>query len=781
MSADERNRPSRSRPPRGPGIARPPAKNQGDAGDADGIRPERWIETPGPPARSASARPPDADAVEAIVRAEHGDPFAFLGPHQVAPDLWVIRAMLPEARAASVERDGDRIAMEQQHEAGLFVARLTSASRPTYRLRIETGDGIVLREDPYRFESFLRNEDLGGLREVGGNTVYCRLGAHRKTLDGVAGFGFAVWAPNARRVSVVGDFNDWDGRRHPMRLRHEGGVWELFVPGLDAGARYKFEIKGADGGLHLKADPVAFASERPPATASVLHGEPEFEWRNEAWMARRGAGDPRKAPMSVYECHLGSWARVPGEGHRYLTYREMAERLVPYVKDLGFTHIELLPITEFPFDGSWGYQPVSLFAPTSRFGSPEDFCALVEAAHEAGIGLILDWVPGHFPNDSHGLGLFDGTHLYEHADPRQGFHQDWGTYIYNYGRQEVTAFLIANARFWLERYRLDGLRVDAVASMLYLDYSRKAGQWVPNRYGGNENLDAIDFLRRMNEVAYSSAPGVVTVAEESTAWPGVSHPTYTGGLGFGFKWNMGWMHDTLRYMAKDPIHRRHHHHDLTFGLLYAFTENFILPLSHDEVVHGKGSLLGKMPGDRWQRFANLRAYFAFMWGHPGKKLLFMGGEFGQEREWNHDHSLDWHLLEDPMHRGLCDLVRDLNKAYRGVPALHERDCEAGGFEWIVSDDDDNSVIAWLRRGDDDGRPVVVVANFTPVPRPAYRLGVPLPGFYKEIVNTDAAGYGGANVGNLGGLWAEGGESHGRPFSITLTVPPLATVYLERQA
>jgi 1,4-alpha-glucan branching enzyme len=782
MSADGSNKSSRSRPSRGPGIARP-ARGESDAGEATSLRPERRDE---PPVPRASARPesapPDADAgaIEAIVRAEHGDPFAFLGPHQVGPDLWVIRAMLPEARAAFVEHGDKHVPMERRHEAGLFVARLEGAFRPTYRLRLETADGTVLREDPYRFESFLRGEDLGGLREVGGDTVYCRLGAHRKTLDGVAGFGFAVWAPNAHRVSVVGDFNDWDGRRHPMRLRHDGGVWELFVPGLEAGARYKFEVKGADGGLHLKADPVAFAAERPPATASVLHGEPDFEWRNEAWMARRGAGDPRKAPISVYECHLGSWARVPGEGHRYLTYRELAERLVPYVKDMGFTHIELLPITEFPFDGSWGYQPVSLFAPTSRFGGPEDFCAFVETAHEAGIGIILDWVPGHFPNDPHGLGLFDGTHLYEHADPRQGFHQDWGTYIYNYGRQEVTAFLIANARFWLERYRLDGLRVDAVASMLYLDYSRNAGQWVPNRYGGNENLDAIDFLRRMNEVAYSSSPGVVTVAEESTAWPGVSHPTYTGGLGFGFKWNMGWMHDTLRYMAKDPIHRRHHHHDLTFGLLYAFTENFILPLSHDEVVHGKGSLLGKMPGDRWQRFANLRAYFAFMWGHPGKKLLFMGGEFGQEREWNHDHSLDWHLLDDPMHRGLQDLVRDLNKAYRGIPALHERDCEAGGFEWIVSDDDDNSVIAWLRRGDDPERVVVVVANFTPVPRPAYRLGVPLPGLYKEILNTDAAGYGGGNVGNLGGVWAESSESHGRPSSITLTVPPLATVYLERQ-
>jgi 1,4-alpha-glucan branching enzyme len=716
-------------------------------------------------------------AVAALVAAEHGDPFALLGLHEVAPGLWEVRAFLPEARAAFVETDGASVPMERRHDAGFFVARLEGHYRPTYRLRLEIGEHSLTREDPYRFGTCLNDQDVAALRDVGGDAVYRKLGAQMATLEGVAGFNFAVWAPNARRVSVVGDFNDWDGRRHPMRLRHSGGIWELFVPGLEAGARYKYEIKGADGGLHLRADPVAFAAERPPATASVLHGQPDFAWRNEEWLERRSAKDPRKAPISVYECHLGSWMRA--EGNRYLSYHELAEKLIPYVRDMGFSHIELLPITEFPFDGSWGYQPVSLFAPTSRFGSPEDFCALVEAAHEAGIGLILDWVPGHFPNDPHGLGYFDGTHLYEHADPRQGYHQDWGTYIYNYGRQEVAAFLVGNARFWLERYRLDGLRVDAVASMLYLDYSRKHGEWVPNRYGGNENLDAIDFLRRMNEVAYRSAPGVITVAEESTAWPGVSHPTYTGGLGFGFKWNMGWMHDTLRYISKDPIHRRYHHHDLTFGLLYAFTENFILPLSHDEVVHGKGSILGKMPGDRWRRFANLRAYYGFMWGHPGKKLLFMGGEFGQEREWNHDYSLDWHLLDDPFHRGVKDLLRDLNRAYRELPALHQRDCEAGGFQWLVSDDADNSVIAWARFGDEPGRVAVVISNFTPVPRAGYHLGVPLPGHYREAINTDAAIYGGSNVGNMGGVTAIDEEAHGRSHSIYVTLPPLGTLILER--
>jgi 1,4-alpha-glucan branching enzyme len=566
-----------------------------------------------------------------------------------------------------------------------------------------------------------------------------------------------------------------------MRLRHGLGVWELFIPDLQPGQSYKFEIKGPDGSLlPQRADPVAFAAERPPATGSVLNGLPELEWGDRAWLDSRTAHDPRKRPMSVYECHLGSWARVPEEGDRFLTYKELADRLVPYVKELGFTHIELLPITEFPFDGSWGYQPVSLFAPTSRFGSPQDFAAFVEAAHEAGIGIILDWVPGHFPNDAHGLGYFDGTHLYEHADPRQGYHQDWGTYIYNYGRQEVCAFLVANARFWLEHYHLDGLRVDAVASMLYLDYSRKHGEWVPNRFGGNENLEAIDFLRRMNETVYGNSPGTITIAEESTAWPGVSHPTYTGGLGFGFKWNMGWMHDTLRFISKDPVHRRYHHHDLTFGLLYAFTENFVLPLSHDEVVHGKGSLLGKMPGDQWQRFANLRAYFGFMWGHPGKKLLFMGGEIAQEREWNHDASLDWHLLENPYHRGVQSLIRDLNRLYADTPALYERDAEAAGFQWLVSDDAENSVIAWARRGENADQIVVVVSNFTPVPREGYRLGVPLPGHYREALNTDAEIYGGGNVGNLGGVTAEETASHGQPCSISLTIPPLGTVFLIRE-
>src|SRR3954469_20252227 len=725
-----------------------------------------------------------ADAVKAIVNAQHGDPFAVLGPHKVASGLWEVRALRPDARGVTLLLDGgagEALPMERRHTAGLFVIRFPARSRPDYRLRIENAGGVSVQDDPYRFGPVLRAADLDRVRHVGSDAVYHALGAQRALVEGVPGFVFALWAPNARRVSIVGDFNGWDGRRHPMRLRHEFGVWELFVPGLEAGGRYKFEVLGADGALlPLKADPVAFAAERPPATASILHGPPRPEWRDAAWMEARPR-DLRHAPFSIYECHLGSWARVPGEGNRYLTYRELAERLIPYVKDLGFTHIELLPITEYPFDGSWGYQTISLFAPTSRFGTPEDFAAFVEAAHAAGIGLILDWVPGHFPLDAHGFGRFDGTHLYEHADPRQGFHQDWGTYIYNFGRQEVAAFLVANARFWCERYHLDGLRVDAVASMLYLDYSRRPGEWIPNRYGGNENLEAIDFLRRMNETVYAASPGVVTIAEESTAWPGVSHPTYTGGLGFGFKWNMGWMHDTLRFISKDPIHRRYHHHDLTFGLLYAFSENFILPLSHDEVVHGKGSLLGKMPGDRWQRFANLRAYYGFMWGHPGKKLLFMGGEFGQEREWNHDHSLDWHLLEDPLHRGVKDLVRDLNRAYRDLPALHERDCEAGGFQWLVSDDADNSVIAWARFGTDPGRVAIVISNFTPVPRAGYHLGVPLPGHYREVVNTDAAPYGGSNVGNMGGVTAVAEEAHGRPQSIFVTLPPLATIILDRQA
>jgi 1,4-alpha-glucan branching enzyme len=729
--------------------------------------------------QSVKSRSVEPHSVSDIIAS--GDPFSVLGPHEVSPGLWKVRAILPGAESAAVvDRDGENVlvAMEQRHPEGYFVGTFQSTERPDYRLRIEWPSCAEIRHDPYSFGTFLSHDDLMRLRDPGSDAVYTKLGAHHRDLGGIQGYLFAIWAPNARRISIVGDFNGWDGRCHPMRRLHDAGVWELFIPDLAAGQRYKFEIVGLHGNLLAqKADPIAFTAEHPPATASILKGAPDFEWRDEEWMRARAAENHLKAPMSIYECHLGSWARVPEEGNRYLTYRELAVRLIPYVKNLGFTHIELLPITEYPFDGSWGYQPISLYAPTSRFGGPEDFAAFVEAAHAAGIGIILDWVPAHFPNDPHGLSYLDGTHLYEHADPRLGFHQDWGTYIYNYERQEVVTFLVANARFWLERYHLDGLRVDAVASMLYLDYSRKPDEWIPNRYGGNENLGAIDFLRRMNEVAYATAPGAMTIAEESTAWPGVSHPTYTGGLGFGFKWNMGWMHDTLRYISKDPVFRRHHHHDLTFGLLYGFSENFILPLSHDEVVHGKGSLIRKMPGDQWQRFANLRAYFGFMWGHPGKKLLFMGGEFAQEQEWNHDYSLDWHLLEDPFHRGVQSLIRDLNDAYRAVPALHERDCEAKGFEWIVSDDRDNSVIAWARRGDAEDSIAIVASNFTPVARKGYRIGVPLSGFYREVVNTDAAEYGGGNVGNLGGVMTEDTESHGRPCSLTLTLPPLSTLIL----
>jgi 1,4-alpha-glucan branching enzyme len=720
--------------------------------------------------------------INAVVYAKHGDPFAVLGPHQVEDGLWEVRAMLPGARSARVlSRHEDRVLgeMERLHPDGFFLARFASEHRPHYRLRAESDEGVWISIDPYSFGPTLTDEDLATIRDGGDGRLPQILGAHPETIDDAPGFRFAVWAPSAARVSVVGDFNYWDGRRHPMRLRHRTGVWELFIPGLSTGENYKFEIQRPDGEvLPLKADPLAFAAQHPPQTASVLRGLPPIEWNDDDWIAGRDKGDKRKLPMSIYECHLGSWARVPEDGNRYLSYRELAERLIPYVKDLGFTHIEMLPITEYPFDGSWGYQPVSLFAPTSRFGTPEDFAFFVEAAHAAGIGLILDWVPGHFPNDPHGLAAFDGSHLYEHADPRQGFHQDWGTHIYNYGREEVAAFLVANARFWLEHYHLDGLRVDAVASMLYLDYSRKAGEWIPNRHGGNENLDAISFMQRANAVAYGSSPGIVTIAEESTAWPGVSQPTYAGGLGFGFKWNMGWMHDTLHYMQEDPINRRYHHHHLTFGLLYAYSENYVLPLSHDEVVHGKGSLITRMPGDRWQKFANLRAYFGFMWAHPGKKLLFMGGEFGQEREWNHDTSLDWHLTEDPLHGGVQRLVSDLNRVYAGTPALHERDCEPSGFEWLVSDDAENSVLGWMRRGDEEDRIVVLASNFTPVPRMGYRLGVPLPGHYDEIINTDAGIYGGGDVGNPGGVTAEEIPAHGRPYSVLLTLPPLATIYLK---
>jgi len=725
----------------------------------------------------------DTPAIEALVRGDHGDPFGVLGPHRDTAGQMVVRTFQPQAsRVWVLDKAGHAMAeLSREHADGLFAGVVGKPKSPfAYRLRLEVGDRTVEIDDPYRFDAILGELDVYLIAEGNHLQIYDKLGAHPIEMAGVAGVGFLVWAPNATRVSLVGAFNAWDGRRHPMRRRMECGVWELFVPGLGAGAVYKFEIKGPGGELlPLKADPFAFAAEHPPRTASVVHGLGGLSWYDQDWMGARAAANARDAPISIYECHLGSWMRVSEEGGRYLSYRELAQRLVPYVKDMGFTHLELMPISEFPFDGSWGYQPVGLFAPTSRHGDPTEFAAFVDACHQAGIALLVDWVPGHFPTDPHGLGLFDGTHLYEHADPRQGYQMDWNTLIYNYGRKEVTNFLLANALFWLKHYHVDGLRVDAVASMLYLDYSRKAGEWIPNQFGGNENLDAVAFLKRMNELAFGDAEGATTVAEESTAWPSVSGPTYLGGLGFGYKWNMGWMHDTLEYFSQEPIYRRYHHHHLTFGLVYAFSENFVLPLSHDEVVHGKGSLIGKMPGDRWQKFANLRAYYGFMFAHPGKKLLFMGGEIAQEREWNHNASLDWHLLDDPMHRGVQAVVRDLNQAYRSLPALHQLDCEGQGFEWLELHDSEQSVLGFLRRAA-DGSIVVVVCNFTPVPRLGYRLGVPLPGYYGERVNTDGEIYGGSNMGNGGGVTADDVSSHGRSHSLSLTLPPLATIILEHQ-
>jgi 1,4-alpha-glucan branching enzyme len=705
----------------------------------------------------------------AVIEGRHADPFRYLGPHE-EDGVPVVRVLLPDARQVIVVgHDGDEYPLVRIHEAGLFAGR-----RPddlgAYRLRVRFGDTVVELEDPYRFPPVLSDLDLYLLGEGTHLQLYDKLGAHPLVHEDVAGVVFAVFAPNARRVSVVGDFNNWDGRRHAMRVRGNG-FWEIFVPAVGAGDKYKFEILGADGKLlPLKSDPVAFAAELRPKTASIVVETPRIERSSSAPTGCNARG----APISIYEVHLGSWRRRPDEGHRWLTYRELAEELPAYVRDLNFTHVEFMPVTEHPFDGSWGYQPTGLFAPTSRFGSPDDFAALVEACHRAGLGVILDWVPGHFPDDAHGLACFDGTALYEHADAKQARHVDWDTLIYNHGRTEVANFLLANALFWLDRYRVDGLRVDAVASMLYLDYSRPEGGWIPNKYGGRENLDAIAFLRRCNVEVFGRFPHATTAAEESTAWPMVSRPVAAGGLGFGYKWNMGWMNDTLDYMSKDPIYRKHHHNQVTFGLLYAFTENFILPLSHDEVVHGKHSILGRMPGDAWQRFANVRAYYGFMFGHPGKKLMFMGGEFAQEREWQHDHSLDWHLIGQSQHAGIQALVRDLNRVYRTVPALHELDCEGAGFEWLVLDDVDNSVFAWLRKGRDERERCVVVVNFTPQLHRDYRVLVPFAGAWREVLNTDAAIYGGSNAGNAGHVNAAAGEGGAE---VRLTIPPLAAIFL----
>ncbi len=628
--------------------------------------------------------------------------------------------------------------------------------------------------------STLGDLDLHLLGEGTHLRAYEKLGAHPRQLGGVDGVSFAVWAPNAQSVSVVGDFNGWDGRCHPLRQPGANGFWEIFVPGVGLGALYKFQIHGPAGNLlPLKADPFAFRCEAAPGTASIVHGLQDHPWGDGAWMETRRRTRTHEAPVSIYELHLGSWRRRP-DG-TYMTYGEIAADLAPYASWLGFTHVQLLPIMEHPFDPSWGYQPLGLFAPTSRFGGPEDFKLFVDTLHQAGLGVILDWVPAHFPEDSHGLGQFDGTHLYEHADPRQGRHMDWGTLIYNFGRTEVQNFLIANALFWLDRYHIDGLRVDAVASMLYLDYSREAGQWIPNRHGGRENLEAVAFLRRLNEVVYGHFPDACTIAEESTAWPAVSRPTDQGGLGFGFKWDMGWMHDTLRYLGQGMMARPHHHDQITFSMLYHDSENYVLPLSHDEVVHGKRSILGRMPGDAWERMANLRLLYAWLYAHGGKKLLFMGGEFGQGREWNHDTALDWGLLEQPAHKGIHDLVRDLNGLYRSHPALHQGDCQSGGFAWIDCGDRFNSVLTLLRRGADPADFMAIAFNFTSLTQSGYRVGVPQAGTYTELLNTDSMHYGGRNEGNTGRIRTEPVPAHGFPQSLNLTLPPLAALFLRPES
>ncbi len=722
---------------------------------------------------------PHPNDIRAIVEGRHGNPFVVLGPHEV-DGVTVINAFVAGADAAEVldpETGKSFGSLKRIDGAGFFSGRFPGlAPFSRYRLAFRAGDHRWQQYDAYAFGPIIGELDDHLIAEGRHLDLYRRLGAHPVTHDGMAGVAFSVWAPNARRVSVVGDFNGWDGRRNSMRQRFNTGVWELFIPELTVGTPYKFDILGAHGRQQpLKADPIAFRQENPPLTASLVHGLPQHDWRDGSWMEMRWKAQDQSAPISIYEVHLGSWRR--GAQGEVLDYDTLAELLVGYLTEMGFTHVEFLPVSEHPFTGSWGYQPIGLFAPTARFGPPEGFARLVDRLHNAGIGVILDWVPAHFPSDQHGLARFDGTALYEHEDPRLGFHQDWNTLIYNFGRREVANYLVANALFWLEQYHVDALRVDAVASMLYLDYSRQPGQWVPNREGGNENLEAIEFLQEMNRRAYERAPGIATIAEESTSWPGVSRPAHEGGLGFGYKWNMGWMHDTLDYMSRDPVHRRYHHNEMTFGISYAFTENFVLPLSHDEVVHGKGSLLTKMAGDRWQKFANLRSYYGFMWGHPGKKLLFMGCEFAQEREWNHDLSLDWHLLDDASHDGVRRLVGDLNRLYRSERALHERDCEGSGFQWIEGGDAANSVIAFLRFGGDGARPVLVVCNFTPILRHNHKIGVPLDGDWVELLNTDASLYGGSNEGNQGKVAALKESRHGMPASLSLTLPPLSTVFL----
>jgi 1,4-alpha-glucan branching enzyme len=719
-------------------------------------------------------------ALQALAEARHADPFGVLGPHQ-NPNGVVIRALVPTAERITVMRNGSgSVEMARRHPAGIFEVVLTDTREiPDYRLHVQYHGGATTEvDDPYRYGRVLSDYDLYLFGEGKHTRIYEKLGAHPMTIGTAKGVHFAVWAPNGKRVSVVGDFNAWDGRRHPMRSLGGSGVWEIFIPGISLGEKYKFEILTRYGEVILKSDPFGFAFEIPPLNASIV-AEPVYEWKDTEWMRSRESADSWfHLPVAVYEVHLGSWARIPEDANRYLTYGELAERLIPYVKEMGYSHIELLPVMEHPFSGSWGYQVIGFFAPTSRFGKPEEFKAFVDACHLHGIGVILDWVPGHFPKDAHGLAQFDGTALFEHEDPRQGEHRDWGTLIFNYGRNEVRNFLLSNALFWLHEYHIDGLRVDAVASMLYLDYSRKEGEWVPNRFGGRENIDAIEFLRELNTLTHAEQPGSITVAEESTAWPSVSRPTYVGGLGFTYKWNMGWMNDILEYVTKDPVYRRWDHRHLTFSLLYAFSENFILPFSHDEVVHGKRSMLGKIPGDDWRKAATLRTLYGFMYAHPGKKLMFMGCEFAQGREWNYDSSLDWHALDHPLNQGVQRFVQDLNRTYRSEHALYEVDFDPSGFQWVDCNDSENSVVSFIRRARQVDDFVVAVLNFTPVPRDGYRIGVPAAGPYFELVNSDGELYGGSNVGNGGTIFSEPIASHGYDQSLRLTLPPLGFLLLK---
>ncbi|MDE1995316.1 MAG: 1,4-alpha-glucan branching protein GlgB [Rhizobiaceae bacterium] len=732
------------------------------------------MKKPKRPADGTSLRDISADDIAAILAGTHSDPFSVLGVHRV-DDGFVARCFILGAEAVTaMALDGSVIGeLDCLDPAGFFSGTISVTKQQPVRYRARRGDAEWAVTDPYSFGPVLGPMDDYFVREGTHLRLFDKMGAHPLKHEGVQGFHFAVWAPNAQRVSVVGDFNNWDGRRHVMRFRSDSGIWEIFAPDVPAGVAYKFEIRGRDGVLlPLKADPFARRSELRPKTASMTANELAQIWEDAPHREHWASVDQRRQPISIYEVHAGSWQRR--DDGTMLSWDELASRLIPYCVDMGFTHIEFMPITEHPYDPSWGYQTTGLYAPTARFGEPEGFARFVNGCHKVGLGVILDWVPAHFPTDEHGLRWFDGTALYEHADPRKGFHPDWNTAIYNFGRTEVLAYLLNNALYWAEKFHLDGVRVDAVASMLYLDYSRKHGEWIPNEYGGNENLEAVRFLQSMNARLYGAHPGVMTIAEESTSWPKVSQPVHEGGLGFGFKWNMGFMHDTLSYLSREAVHRKYHHNELTFGLIYAFSENFVLPLSHDEVVHGKGSLIAKMAGDDWQKFANLRAYYAFMWGYPGKKLLFMGQEFAQWSEWSEERALDWNLLQYNMHEGMRRLVRDLNFTYRSKAALHARDCEGDGFEWLVVDDFENSVFAWLRKAPGE-KPIAVITNFTPVYRENYTVRLPAEGRWREILNTDADIYGGSGKGNGGRVQA---VNAGGGVQATITLPPLATIMLE---